>query len=54
MGPYPPTDGHAKPFYCLTFGLNMKFSQVCWKIFNIAMNIQKMAIKVTIQNILND
>ena len=27
MGAYPPTDGYYKPFYCLTFGSNIKYQQ---------------------------
>ena len=38
-GAYPPTDRYAKPFYCLTFGLNMMFMQMYWKTLNKAMNM---------------
>jgi|SRR5882762_9270233 len=38
MGTYPPTDGYAKPFYCLTFGLNMKYWQMHWEILQVCEN----------------
>jgi hypothetical protein len=53
-GAYPPTDRYAKLFYCSTFGLNIKFSHMCWIFLNMAMDMQKLPINVTIQNILKN
>ena len=49
MGAYPPTDAYAKPFYCSTLGLNMKSSQMHWKIINWAMRIYYLSKCLSIQ-----
>ena len=55
MGAYPLNDAYdAKPFYCSTLGLNMKSSQMHWKIINWAMKIYYLSKCLSIQYMQKD
>jgi hypothetical protein len=51
LGAYPPADEYAKPFYCSTFGLNMKSEQIHQNILNVEMHIWESIIGLNILNI---
>jgi len=54
MGIYPPTEGYAKHFHCLTFGLNTTSMQMYWTMLNRVMDMQQSHTNLSILNMVKN